>query len=118
MKLEYENQSKGLHIKHEWVCSHQDKDHSWDDENDLQELDIPILAKFNTICDKNATNAIRNLSDLERAVFPMEEWAIYSTIPITRKFTGKLNNNILYTLYQEDLMHYIHQKHVLCSAKL
>lgn len=56
LKLEYENQSKGLHIKHEWVCSHQDKDHSWDDENDLQELDIPILAKFNTICDKNAAN--------------------------------------------------------------
>lgn len=41
-------------------------------------------------------------------ILPAEKWAVFTSCPVTRNITGKLEIGIHYTMYTETLLYYIH----------
>jgi hypothetical protein len=67
---------------------------------------------LNIYCDCKASEAhTDHNSESESDVLPAEKWVLFSNYPGRRKITGKLNDGILQTLHQEEILTYIAKKH-------
>lgn len=96
LQMEHATRMKDLHITHEWVKGHQDKNIQWESINKLAQLKLTPAATLNLYCDRKASDAHkRSLPIPNGDVLPVEKWALFSTYPETRKITGKLNVGVI-----------------------
>ncbi len=113
------NQSTNMCITHAWVKGHQDKDLTWNTIEELCDLDLTPAATLNVYWDHKASEAHKwSTSDSNGDVIPAEKRALFSTYPLPRKITGKLNEGILQTLHTDDILAYISKKHNTMEDKL
>jgi hypothetical protein len=119
LMMEYKLATNNIQIKSEWVKGHQDENMEWNSIDELKDLKLSNTATLNVWCDRQAETAwIQGWTDPEADVYPSEKWAVFTDSPVSRKITGPLNYNIIYTLSHAALETYIYKKHGICESKL
>jgi hypothetical protein len=117
--LEYHAATKNMKKQAHWVASHQDDKTTWTTTAELKELKLSHESMLNVLCDKMAGEArLLDQSYPDADTLPSEKWALVSPVPTVHKLTCHMDNSIMTTLYQSDMLNYNTKKHGMTEVKL
>jgi hypothetical protein len=102
-----------------WVRGHSDKK-KWNSFAELKDLNLSREETYNVWCDHMAEKewSSSNSSHFDPEVLGPEKWAVFSDSPVYHKITGCFDTKFYSSIGYKALEKYIHQKHLICPAKL